>query len=383
MTPTRNAALAYHRRGWNVLPIASGTKRPAIKWSRWIRDRQSAADVGGWFSGDAGVAVILGPVSSDTYVRDFDVADAYQHWRDRHGDLAGTLPTVATRRGHHVYFRHTDRLTTRKFDDGELRGDGSYVLAPPSRHPEGGSYDWQIPLGDVLPIVDPVTAGLCVDTVLNQPAPDCTEVVRLSSSVSSVFVCPRLYTVTENAEEIARFAVPTTPHTNNRLLFRLARYCKTIGQQRGCDLTASELKAVFDAWHRLAAMHLRPDQSRDEYYFEFLNGFGKVKHGIGDSVTAAWKAAKESPLPASAKEFADPQVQLLVGLCQQLQRLAGSQPFFLSSRTVAKLLGHDTHSTAATWLRGLVASGVLKIVEAGGPRTNKATRYHFNEESAQ
>jgi hypothetical protein len=41
------------------------------------------------------------------------------------------------------------------------------------------------------------------------------------------------------------------------------------------------------------------------------------------------------------------------------------------------LLRHETHNTAAFWMRGLVRRKVLRIVEKGGPATKRATRYRY------
>ena len=143
-------------------------------------------------------------------------------------------------------------------------------------------------------------------------------------------------------------------------------------------ISSDELREVFNQWHRLSAQHLRPDQSRDEYLFEFLAGLRRAKYDIGNEPLAvAWQRAQRDPLPQAAMQFDDPQVRLLVALCQELQRAAGDSVFFLAGRTVAKLLGHPTHTTAALWLRGLVAAGILKIVEQGSPTTNKATRFRY------
>jgi hypothetical protein len=73
-----------------------------------------------------------------------------------HPDLAQTLPTVATSRGRHVYFRagpadlfFLDLRDLNPPEDGEYRGDsGHYCLLPPSRHPDGPTYKWLLPPPD-------------------------------------------------------------------------------------------------------------------------------------------------------------------------------------------------------------------------------------------
>src|SRR5690606_17775107 len=60
--------------------------------------------------------------------------------------------TVRTGKGRHLYFRHpggTVRNFTRKLPGLDLRGDGGYVVAPPSTHANGERYVWEQSPGDV------------------------------------------------------------------------------------------------------------------------------------------------------------------------------------------------------------------------------------------
>ncbi len=76
-------------------------------------------------------------------------------------------------------------------------------------------------------------------------------------------------------------------------------------------------------------------------------------------------------------QFESSEIRLVVSLCRELQRGAGRQAFYLACRTVQRILHHEAHTTAASWLRGLVHSKILKEVEKGGPLTNRATRYRY------
>src|SRR5262249_55270629 len=92
--------------------------------------------------------------------RDFDRLGSYESWAAAHPDLAAALPTVATARGRHVYFRGPEGFAD--LGDGEYRGDPRhYCVLPPSAHPDGAVYAWLVPLPDGdLPLVDPAEAGL-------------------------------------------------------------------------------------------------------------------------------------------------------------------------------------------------------------------------------
>jgi len=181
-----------------------------------------------------------------------------------------------------------------------------------------------------------------------------------------------------NPTGIASLAIPLTEHQNHHHLFQLARICYTISHRRNTPLSQSELQDVFNAWHRMAAKHLRPEQSRDDYYIEFLEGLERVKYEIGNEpIVQAWERARQNPVPKTAMQFENPQIRLLVGLCRELQCAAGDEPFYLAGRTVARLLEHEKHTTAANWLRGLALAKIIKVVKQGGPDTMKATRFRY------
>ena len=171
MTEFLESALRYAARGWSILPIGAAKKVALRTWKRYQEQRPDEQQIKRWFAGPGlhGLAVVCGPVSGGLVVRDFDTADAYDRWAQQHRILAGTLPTVRTARGYHVYLQAsvTSIITVNGngVQEGELRGAG-YVLLPPSRHPTGTAYQWVVPLPDgPLPLFDPVDVGLVPETL--------------------------------------------------------------------------------------------------------------------------------------------------------------------------------------------------------------------------
>jgi putative DNA primase/helicase len=98
---------------------------------------------------DANVGVATGAVSS-IFVLDVDP----QHGGDEsftklvaeHGALPATRTVKTGGGGRHYYFKHpgaTVRNSAKKLGAGlDVRGDGGYVVAPPSNHKSGGTYEW-------------------------------------------------------------------------------------------------------------------------------------------------------------------------------------------------------------------------------------------------
>lgn len=99
-----------------------------------------------------------------------------------------------------------------------------------------------------------------------------------------------------------------------------------------------------------------------------------------ESLAAILERAKNAPFPQVAENYDSGRFCLLIVLCQELQRASGAGPFFLSSRTAAKLLTKATgepirHSSVANWLNLLVFDCVLQLTKAG--TKGKAASYRY------
>jgi hypothetical protein len=170
--------------------------------------------------------------------------------------------------------------------------------------------------------------------------------------------------------------VATHPHNNNRLLFDLARGVKALEHLQGQPYSPEQLRKVYDQWHARSFKFLRPEQSKDDYWMEFLSACESAKYPLGGmALVKAWQRAKENPPPREAAQFENPEIRQIVCLCRELQILNGDKPFYLSSYTCQRLLDHQHHSTVATWLRALCKLGIIKLEERGN--THRASRYRY------
>ncbi len=151
MTPLGQAAIALGARGLRVFPCWPRKKEPAIRDNL----RLAAVDetIVRRFWGEQGVyniGVATGP-GSGVWVLDID------GWRERtlsrleaeHGAMPPTVEAISGA-GRHLYFRWPDGAEIRNSQDRvdipglDVRGDGGYVLAPPSVHPSGRAYCWSV-----------------------------------------------------------------------------------------------------------------------------------------------------------------------------------------------------------------------------------------------
>ncbi|SME90017.1 Primase C terminal 1 (PriCT-1) [Tistlia consotensis] len=145
------AALAYLARGWSVLPLRPADKRPLVAWEPLQHERPDAETLRAWFARwpAANVGIVTGALSG-LVVLDVDPhhggADSLAALERAHGPLPATVEAETGGGGRHLYFRHPGGLVRNRagLRQGiDLRGDGGYVVAPPSRHPSGGLYRWR------------------------------------------------------------------------------------------------------------------------------------------------------------------------------------------------------------------------------------------------
>jgi hypothetical protein len=161
-------------------------------------------------------------------------------------------------------------------------------------------------------------------------------------------------------------------------LFTLARGLKAVELSRGSALSEGELREVFERWFVEAKPHVKKNLGIDDYWFEFMEGYENVEHPLGAGVVeTVWAKTAGVPPPVAAERYADLNLQRVVSFCREMWLFRHRQPFFISCRTLQRLLDHAEHVRAARWLRGLVRDKVLAIEEAGGAATRKATRYRY------
>jgi hypothetical protein len=135
--------------GWSVIPVYGNAdperaKAPPIRWGRYRFTPPTPDEIECWFDGtDYGLAVVCGSVSR-LAVLDFDDADLAARFAADNPDLVNTWTVRSGGRGlPHYYFRIPDGITVqgRSAPGLDLRGEGGYVVAPPT---QVGNRIWEI-----------------------------------------------------------------------------------------------------------------------------------------------------------------------------------------------------------------------------------------------
>lgn len=168
-TNTREAALMYREMGLSVIPVSKSSKQPLVSWERYQRELANPAQIARWWNefGDPNVGIVTGG-TSNICVIDIDRAEGEIELAPLIQDV-GDMPVVATPRGgKHLYFRYpTDcvvRNNCRAVVGCDFRGEGGYVVAPPSCI-DGVRYEWVKFLSDV---VIPTLPHKYIQYVVNQ-----------------------------------------------------------------------------------------------------------------------------------------------------------------------------------------------------------------------
>lgn len=147
-----DSALAYLARGWAVIPVRPRGKRPLVAWEEFQRRLPTEDEIRGWFARwpDANLAIVTGRISG-LIVLDVDPRHDGDETLDElertHGPLPHTVEALTGSGGRHVFFAYPGRAVRNAvgFAPGlDLRGDGGVIVAPPSIHPSGGRYEWEV-----------------------------------------------------------------------------------------------------------------------------------------------------------------------------------------------------------------------------------------------
>ncbi len=146
--PRLLAALGYAKRGWVVLPCRPRDKRPATKHGFKDGTTEKGVLVQAWVSNpEANIGIATGRVSG-IVVLDVDPRnggdESLAELERVHGSLPETATVATGGGGRHFYFMAPEgAVPSGDLAPGvEVKGDGRYVIAPPSVHPSGEQYRW-------------------------------------------------------------------------------------------------------------------------------------------------------------------------------------------------------------------------------------------------
>jgi hypothetical protein len=253
LTPLE-AAIAYAQRGWRVLPLwwpastgdracgrpdcESPAKHPIWRLvPRGLHDASSRVSTIAWWWRSvphANVGIRTG-AASRLIVLDVDGQAGGQSLRElvaAHGTFAARWARTGGG-GWHAYLAHpgtpVPNSAGRLGDGLDVRGDGGYVVAPPSRHQTRRLYRWIGADDDSLPSAPGWLLELAVPARLDTPGG-----VRLQSATAAAYAVAALE---GECLEVAQAVPGRRNHRLNLAAFKL-------GQLVGAGLLAEDTAAI-------------------------------------------------------------------------------------------------------------------------------------------
>lgn len=147
----------YRDAGLSVIPIRPRDKRPLIAWAEYQRRLAMDDELRQWFTDDtANIGVVCGRVSGGLVVADFDNALNLRSFLDLMPDLDDGTVRVTTARGGHLWLHVAESVRPFQVESLglDIKGEGTYVLVPPSMHPSGRPYEFANECADIVGVAD-------------------------------------------------------------------------------------------------------------------------------------------------------------------------------------------------------------------------------------
>jgi hypothetical protein len=151
----RDAAIALAGKGMRIFPCLERAKEPAIAKNLERATTDVKWIAGWWDTRNFNIGLATG-ADSGVWVLDIDGEEGEATLRAleaQHGPLPPTVEAI-TGKGRHLYWRWPtgrvirNRQVSTVMPGIDVRGDGGYVLAPPSIHPSGRIYSWSVDSND-------------------------------------------------------------------------------------------------------------------------------------------------------------------------------------------------------------------------------------------
>ena len=126
-------ALKYADLGFNVIPISPKSKRPMVKWQKYMLEKVSKNQIQSHWSRypESNIGLVCGEISNLVVV-DIDPRNGGEAYAKKL-TFPSTICSLTGSGGRHYYYAWDRRIKkSRPFPGIDIQSDGSYILAPPS-----------------------------------------------------------------------------------------------------------------------------------------------------------------------------------------------------------------------------------------------------------
>lgn len=166
MSPLHQWARYYAGLGWHVFPLVAGTKSPFKDSHGSSEATTDLAQIDAWWSAHPDANIGTRPSAGGLYVFDVDPrnggTESFAALQAEHGPIGSLLRVDSPGGGFHNYYSAPKRDDATYSSQPAVGIDGKYngyAVLPPSKHPNGGTYQWA---GDLPSVVraDPIPQWL-------------------------------------------------------------------------------------------------------------------------------------------------------------------------------------------------------------------------------
>lgn len=161
-----NYALNYAGMQLSIIPLKPQSKKSAVGWKTYQTRRATPEEIQDWWENNKqrNIAAVTGAISGivviDVDPRKGGSIEKLKELGLTDDDL-NTVTCCTGGNGLHIYYKHPGKYTPSAIISPgiDLKGDGGYVVLPPSRHPDGNLYQW--------------VAGKAPGEAIIKPLPEC------------------------------------------------------------------------------------------------------------------------------------------------------------------------------------------------------------------
>lgn len=150
-----DAAIKYATKyNWAVFPVSPKTKKPLTPHG--CKDaKKEVGPIKAWWKKwpDSGIGIATGSISKLIVIdedidedKGIDGCHEIMMWERDNGSLPETVSAITGRGGSHLYYHYAGNDIGNRaglLDGVDVRGEGGYIIAPPSLHPNGTEYAWE------------------------------------------------------------------------------------------------------------------------------------------------------------------------------------------------------------------------------------------------
>ena len=223
-------------------------KSPTVPWEPFQTERADTSQIELWFGhpdssqlrSPINIGVVCGKVSNIIVV-DTDSKEA-EEWVSK--NIPETPMKVKTSKGYHRYYRYPsegEAISNRVLMGGiaiDIRGDGGYVVAPPSVHQSGHVYTWMSECVDMcgVPVYDPMWFAT-FQTIIDKDQPSWKDVSDTSNTFEGE------HTLKRAKKYLSKMKVSEGGRDN--MAFQVASRLV-----RGFDIPENEALEIMLEWNR-------------------------------------------------------------------------------------------------------------------------------------